>query len=322
MIVNRKAARQVTRATFVAALVVTYTQFAAAQLAPVEEPSSAPPAMPPATAPSSAGSVTQVPAPSNGPLPAQSTSAPAIPPPAVVQPMQPAPLPPTAPAAAAPVEQPSEAVGAAKSASDHDSVVHRIGFGWYGTRNVPMPSDGGSDGIPTPLVGIRYWVNSLVGLDFAAGTMLTSGETKSKANGATSSTYDTTASSLMLHAGVPLSFFHSEHHSIELIPQFEFGYAEGTMKPPSPNTANVLKRTGTGLLVQGGVAVGAEVHFGFMGLPHLALDASLGVFFSHEYSKGEVGTASQEHTRFLLSTSNVNNPWDFFRSNIGARYYF
>jgi hypothetical protein len=34
------------------------------------------------------------------------------------------------------------------------------------------------------------------------------------------------------------------------------------------------------------------------------------------------GAVSAEHSQFVFATSNVNNPWDFFRSNIGARYYF
>jgi len=302
---------------------------AVAQVTPYS-PTVPPPVPPPATAapavsaPATAASATPA-AVSGAPASAGTDSgetraagvAPAATPPVYAQP---SPQPIGAQTQANPVQanlpQPEQPVS---PRSDHESVVNHVGVGWYGTRTIPLYNAGG---IETPLVGIRYWFSPVAGLDIAAGAMTVTTEDKSKTSTSSVTTPQGSAASLMAHIGVPLSFHHSQHHSIQLIPQMELGYAHGEKDPPSPNPSNQLKQTNNGVLLQAGVAVGAEVHFGFMGLPHLSLDATLGIFSSYSYCKGEVGTASAERTQVLFSTSNVNNPWDFFRSNIGARYYF
>ena len=74
--------------------------------------------------------------------------------------------------------------------------------------------------------------------------------------------------------------------------------------------------------IEGGVRAGAEVFFGFIGIPQLSLEGSVGVFLSSSTGKVSSGGASTRFSSFVLSTSSVAQPWDIFRKDIAARYYF
>jgi hypothetical protein len=71
-----------------------------------------------------------------------------------------------------------------------------------------------------------------------------------------------------------------------------------------------------------GARIGGEVHFGFIGIPELSLEGSIGAFFTYQTWGVSAGAASVSDNSLGLSTASFNNPWDFFASVVRARYYF
>ena len=63
------------------------------------------------------------------------------------------------------------AASAAPGGSAHEAAVGRLGVGWLGTADVPVgpANQAGNAPIPTPVVGIRYWLNSMLGIDAGLG---------------------------------------------------------------------------------------------------------------------------------------------------------
>jgi hypothetical protein len=80
----------------------------------------------------------------------------------------------------------------------------------------------------------------------------------------------------------------------------------------------------SGLRIDAGARAGAEVHFGFMGMPELSLEGSVGVIYSRQTATAEVGKQRVTDTNTMLTTSSFNNPWDIFKGigTVAARYYF
>jgi hypothetical protein len=223
-------------------------------------------------------------------------------------------------AAADPTEpRPVNTAVTVPAGSAHEAVVGRFGVGWLGTTDVPVgPANAaGNTPIPTPVVGLRYWLNSMLGIDAGLGFFTTSTATRIE-NGTATTTEGPTRTSFVLHAGVPISLADTGNFAFRLIPEINVGIGMGTIKGSmgAPNTEL------SGFVLQGGVRAGAEIFFGFMGLPHLSLEGSVGAFLSSATGKSSVNDASTRYSTFVLSTSSVAQPWDIFRRDIAARYYF
>jgi hypothetical protein len=69
-----------------------------------------------------------------------------------------------------------------------------------------------------------------------------------------------------------------------------------------------------------GARAGSEIHFGFMGIPQLSLQGSVGVRLNMNSTSGDPGDNSTSH--FDLATTVGDNPWNIFTSNVAALYYF
>jgi hypothetical protein len=193
--------------------------------------------------------------------------------------------------------------------NDHDLWVGHFGVGWYGVRGVPAGS-AATDPVATPVVGVRYWLSPTLGIDGALGLGITSGSTTN--NGATSDKNSRTA--VLLHGGVPIVLGGSRHFSFQVIPELEVGFSTGK----NGGAADV-----SGFLLQLGARAGAEVYFGFIGIPALALEGSVGLFLTSVSGKTtQPNGMSVSDSNFFLGTRVLNDPWDIFRSNVAARYYF
>ena len=90
------------------------------------------------------------------------------------------------------------------------------------------------------------------------------------------------------------------------------------MSPTNPPPPASL----SGVRVDLGVRAGAEVHFGFLGLPQLAIEGSVGLSFSYQSVGAAVGSASHSESSLLFATGNTGSPWDLLRTQVAARYYF
>jgi hypothetical protein len=238
---------------------------------------------------------------------------------AAMQPMAPAfqPVaPPTKPSMATTPEEPAPA----KATSDHEEVVHTFGIGFFGISETPIGWLEGSTAnfthsVSAPTVGVRYWLSGFLGVEAGLGIGIESGS--SKQGGVDSDLPSATV--FALHGGVPLALAYSSHFVFEVVPEINIGKASGTGYPGG-NEADL-----SGFLLEVGARAGAEIHFGFMGLPQLALQGSIGFHLASQSR-----TLEQSNTEFSQSTTRLGtsvdaSPWHIFTDSvksINAIYYF
>ena len=250
--------------------------------------------------------------------PAEAAAAPAFEPAAV-----PAPAPTAAPAPAPAAPAAAPAADKPAGDSDHDAMVGHLSVGYLGFTNVPYGflADLGNT-YPNaqiaraPVVGIRYWFNSGLGLDVGLGFTTTFGSNSTpNANGSTTSTDANAPTAFVVHGGLPIAFASAKHYVFELIPEMNIGYAQQAINNGDQ----------TGLHFDVGARVGTEIHFGFIGIPQLALQASVGLKIDVNQTKDETTVAgvTQKLTssRTVVGTTVYDNPWNIFLGNVSALYY-
>jgi hypothetical protein len=227
---------------------------------------------------------------------------------------------------------------AALGGSDHDKVVGRLGVGFFGMLEIPImvcqDAPGGCanpaiDDVSAPTIGARYWLDTGFGAELAAGFNITSPsqETETSAGGTTTTTLNTTEASVVafgVHGGLPLVFAHSGHFVFEAVPQLNIGIASGSH--------DVVVAGGTesfdvsGLLIEAALKAGAEIHFGFIDIPQLSLQATLGVGLRIESRSAEGpnaagGTTTHSQSRTRIATGVDDAPWEIFTGALTAIYY-
>jgi len=217
--------------------------------------------------------------------------------------------------------------------SDHEKVVGHVGVGYLGLTNIPIAGAlqnniPARQNVPAPIIGVRYWLNEKLGLDLGFGFGLAS-SSQELVQGNTNVSQDRpSVFALAFHGGVPLVFAHQKHYKFLIIPELNVGFATSTETPPplpggAANPAGDISRTGFHLDVGG--RVGAEIHFGFIGVPQLSLQATVGVFARRDAwkVKQDVGntTNSASVGETTMGTSVQSDPWALFVNNISALYY-
>ncbi len=214
------------------------------------------------------------------------------------------------------------AAAPAAGTSDHDAVVGHLAVGFLGRASIPIY---GNPALPVPVVGVRYWLDPMVGLDLGLGLWL-GGTSTTPAAGAPSVSGPKT-SAFILHAGVPLALASAKHFTFEIIPEANFGYGQITQDAALGGATGITKQTGTHLDI--GARAGAEIHFGFMGLPQLSLLGTVGLRFDYDKlgqdnTPPAPGSASVHASMsdWNLRTSVYDSPWNIFIANVGALYYF
>ena len=218
--------------------------------------------------------------------------------------------------------------------SDHEKVVGHFGVGYLGLTNIPI-SPNGTGGlnpnapaqVAAPVIGIRWWLGEKIGLDLGLGLGLTSSSTEAVNGNNTISQDQPSVFALALHGGVPLVLAHQKHYKFLLIPELNVGFATSTETPATP--PGVVNPNGdishTGFHLDLGARVGAEIHFGFIGIPQLSLQATVGVFARRDAWKWkqDVGNATNSASagKTSFGTSVQGDPWAIFANNISAIYY-
>jgi hypothetical protein len=171
-------------------------------------------------------------------------------------------------------------------------------------------------------VGVRYWLKHSIGLDLGLGIGWTSGSNSAKVGGTSQTVPDPSFPfGFALHAGLPLVFASGQHYSFLIIPETTLGFAGQTIKGMN----GAPDSTYSGVLFNLGARAGAEIHFGFIGIPQLALTGSVGLQLSYQqigYSSGSGATENSSSTSiFNLMTTVPPNPWAIFTDAISATYY-
>jgi hypothetical protein len=236
--------------------------------------------------------------------------APAPPPdvPLVAPPAESPPPPAAPPLALVAVAPPAEAP---RPESDFNVEQRRWALGYAGVSTVPT----GAGSITVPAVGLRYWMSPSMGLDAALGINLTGGSTDT----AGTSTDKNTVFGILFQGGIPFVLSAHRHVNFEVGPYLTVGYG----RTSTGTTSAYLTETDfNGLRLDVGARAGFEVFFGFIGIPELALSATVGAQFEYLRNAQSTGGTDSSDSTYSLSTTVQNNPWDIFAGNVAARYYF
>jgi hypothetical protein len=217
--------------------------------------------------------------------------------------------------------------------SDHDQVVGRLAVGYMGRVGVPVatgfnagpPATVATTNIDAPTIGVRYWIDQMIGLDVGLGMGMAGGSVTTDPGG--NSVDDQGATAFLIHGGLPLSLASAGHFSFEIVPELNVGFGSSSYKAPGtpPAQADVDY---SGFLFDIGARAGAEIHFGFMGIPQLSLQGSIGLLYQMQSVKVTQKAfqnnpeQSVKHSTWRFATTVNDYPWNIFTSNVAALYYF
>jgi hypothetical protein len=128
----------------------------------------------------------------------------------------------------------------------------------------------------------------------------------------------------VFHGGVPLAFASADHFTFEIIPEANIGITSAQADPNGDAAGDVSH---DGLHLDIGARAGAEIHFGFIKIPQLSLQASVGLRFDYDSGKTTDSTGAGDDVETSSSRSELHTtvqgaPWAIFTNNIAALYYF
>jgi hypothetical protein len=203
---------------------------------------------------------------------------------------------------------------AVAGSSDHDSVVGRLAVGYLGRNGVAIAAlpGAGPTVIPTPVIGIRYWLSDMLGIDAGIGFGLTSGSVEVMGMSNDTPSWH----SFMIHGGVPLSLASAGHFSFQVVPELNVGFAGASMEMAGVETSV------SGFHLDVGARAGAEIHFGFINVPQLSLQGSVGLRLNMDSTGFETDGVDNSTSNMSIGTTVGDNPWNIFTSNVAALYYF
>jgi hypothetical protein len=218
---------------------------------------------------------------------------------------------------------------------DHERFIGHFAVGYFGISQIPIgtataapPGGGitnpGAGTVTSPIIGIRYWLKRGMGIDAGIGIGYSGGGTTVVNGNTTTTVSNPSAFGFALHAGVPLALAEGHHYVFEFVPETTFGFATGGVKgqaggpggAPGPDTSL------NGIRFDLGARIGAELHFGFIGVPELALQASVGLYLQYGQSSVSQGPNSVSTNNTTFATTVMGDPWAIFADTISAMYYF
>jgi hypothetical protein len=197
--------------------------------------------------------------------------------------------------------------------TDHSRFVGDFAIGFLGLASIGIANAaGGIDQVNAPVIGGRYWLDEGMGIDAGIGFVFAS----SSAETGDTSVDQPQPAAFILHGGVPFALADSQYFVFELIPELNVGFAGNTV-----NDGDLKLR---GFRLDLGARAGAEVHFGFIDIPQLSLQAGIGVNLAYTSvsATDEVTDTETSVSSTSFGTTVGNDPWDIFTSSISALYYF
>jgi len=174
-----------------------------------------------------------------------------------------------------------------------------------------------------PTLGLRKWFSKRRGFEAGLGLSLSAGGTSAILGKASTTVDRESVFAMSVHAGVPLMLVDTRHMAFLLVPEATLSFATSNISAEfKENAPPDAKMRGIG--VDAGLRAGAEVHFGFMGLPRLTLQAGVGIYLTAQWASATVSNQWLSDTSVSLGFGSAGNPWDIFSgvANMSARYYF
>jgi len=215
--------------------------------------------------------------------------------------------------------------------ADHEKVVGKFGVMYFGVSQQPIAGPGAADTagatsraqVSMPYIGARYWLQERLGIDVGLGFNFFSASRSVEQGPQTTDTDEPAVLAFGLHGGLPLVFAYGKHYKFLLVPELNIGYA--TQTDAIPQQADIHRY---GFRLDVGARVGTEIQFGFIGIPELALQASVGLNFRHQTwgssqeAFGNTPARASSSRQTDLGTTVQSDPWALFVNNISAIYYF
>ena len=212
----------------------------------------------------------------------------------------------------------SEAPNAAEPATDHERVVGRLGLGWGGAPDLAVGTLDRT--IAAPSLAARYWRTARFGMELGVGLSYVGATTAVQQPGSTSTErVEPTLWGFSVRLAAPIALSWGRHYTLVVIPETRIGWATvGARTAPDEESDD----GGSGLTFELGARAGAELHFGFLGVPELALEATVGLALQAVSVSTTDGNTGTKASRVSIATTAYDAPWDFFRTAVAARYYF
>ncbi len=201
--------------------------------------------------------------------------------------------------------------------TDHESVVGHWGVGFFGNENLQVVP---GEQLSLPSLGARYWMTKRLGLEGALGVNISGGSNDST-TGDPASRWGAN-----LHFATPYALAWSKHYTFLVAPEVNFAVGGGK-RCDATSTSCTYSNVGgdpkfSAWSFDVGARAGAEVQFGFIGIPELALQGTVGLHLRYQHNKVEQGGGSATASAWQVATSVDKEPWSFFIANIAAIYYF
>ena len=196
----------------------------------------------------------------------------------------------------------------------------------FNTQPFEFPVSGGATALPLTVytVGLRHWNREGWGLfknwgvDAGVGMVVSRSSVTSTSNGTLQTNPGTSVSGLGLHVGLPLAMTHHKHATFELVPQLDLIYASENL--PALSGGDETKYSGFSLRL--GARAGFELYFGFVGIPQLAIEASMGASINYDSVSAKVGPIERSTRTWGFATTRGTEPWSIFTGSVAAMYHF
>jgi hypothetical protein len=203
--------------------------------------------------------------------------------------------------------------------TDHSRFVGDFAIGFLGVETINIADANGAPvNVNAPVIGGRYWLDADMGIDAGIGFNFGSSSSTTETGDTSIETDNPQPAAFVLHGGVPFALADSQYFVFEVIPELNIGLSGNTIQVGG----NDVKLRGFHLDL--GARAGAEVHFGFIDLPQLSLQAGIGVniAYNHVSAANDTVNTSTSTSNTSFRTTVGNDPWDIFTSTISALYYF
>lgn len=223
--------------------------------------------------------------------------------------------------------------------TDHEVVIGAWGLGYLGAVQVLLPlanpvGRGDQAGmnpndklnlrqIIVPTLGLRKWFSKRRGFEAGLGLSFSSGANLGT-YGSTKSTVDKESIfALSVHSAVPITVVDTRHMAFLIAPEARVAFATSNIAAEFEENAPPAAKM-RGFTANVGLRAGAELHFGFMGLPRLSLQAGVALYVTAQWASASVANQSLSTYDVSIGMGSAGNPWDIFSgfANLSARYYF
>ena len=229
------------------------------------------------------------------------------------------PSPAPAPAAAAPAEDRGE--------SDGERAMGGYALVVFNTQPFDFTNSGGAAPIPLTVytIGLRHWTTQPWsrfrnwGVDVGVGLAVARTSVTQPQTGQLVTSDGAAVTGFGLHAGLPLAVKHHQHATFEVVPELDLVYAKETIPAA---TAGGDDTRYSGWSARLGARAGFEIFFGFVGLPQLAVEASLGATLRYDSLTSKVGPSERSTRTWSVATLRGSEPWSIFSGSVAAMYHF